>query len=163
LDHHEVTRPDGNLGEYGVVHYFNKSVGVVALDSSNRVLLVGQYRYTIDRYSWEIPAGGCPENESHLAAAHRELQEETGFTTSSMRLLLHAHMSNSVSDEEAFCYLADDLVPGTASPEGTEDLQMMWLHLDEVLLAIRSGEITDALTILAVQQAAMIHKANSPG
>src|SRR6266446_8671102 len=155
LNHDAVIRPDGNPGVYGVVHYYNKSVGIVAINSSNQVLLVGQYRYTIDRFSWEIPAGGCPENETPLATAHRELEEETGYTTPSMRLLLHAHMSNSISDEEGFCFLAGELNPGNASPEGTEDLRKTWLDFDEALHVIQSGEITDALTILALQQAAV--------
>jgi hypothetical protein len=78
--HDEVLRPDGRPGIYGVVHYHNRAVAVVALDTADRVLLVGQYRYTLDLYSWEVPEGGAAEGEDVLAAARRELREETGYT-----------------------------------------------------------------------------------
>src|SRR5262245_13632126 len=76
--HDEVVRPDGQPGIYGLVHFRNRAVGVVPLDSDDRVLLVGQYRYPLDVYSWEIPEGGAPEGEDLLACAQRELLEETG-------------------------------------------------------------------------------------
>lgn len=153
--HDDVIRPDGEPGIYGVVHYRNLAVGVVVIDRDDRVLLVGQYRYPLDRYSWEIPAGGSPEGEDPVATAHRELQEETGYTAASMRLLIRAHLSNSVSDEDAYCYLAEDITPGPASPEGTEDLSVAWVDLSTVLRRIAAGEITDSLTIMAIQQAAL--------
>ena len=80
LFHDEVRRPDGLPGIYGVVHYRNRAVGVVPLDEQDRVLLVGQYRYTLDLYSWEIPEGGGGMEEELLAAAQRELLEETGYS-----------------------------------------------------------------------------------
>src|SRR5262245_61579297 len=109
----QVLRPDGQPGIYGMVHFKNLAVGVVALDDQDRVLLVGQYRYTLDRYSWEIPEGGAPAGEEPLAAAQRELREETGCTASRWRELLRAHLSNSVSDELAILFLAQDLSAGT--------------------------------------------------
>ncbi len=105
--HDSVIRPDGLPGIYGVVHYRNRAVGIVAIDALDRVLLVGQYRYTLDQYSWEIPAGGTDENEQPADTALRELKEETGFTAKNIELLVRAHLSNSVSDEEAFCYLVE--------------------------------------------------------
>ncbi len=153
-----MTRPDGNPGIYGVVHYRSRSVGIVAIDARDRVLLVGQYRYTLGAYSWEIPAGGSACGEDTLDAAHRELKEETGYTADSMRLLIRAHLSNSISDEEGYCYLAGSLHEGKASPEGTEAIQLQWLDFKEALRAISSGEISDALTILGLQQA-MISRA----
>src|SRR6516164_709046 len=116
----QVIRPDGRPGIYGVVHYRNTAVGVVPLDEQDRVLLVGQYRYTLDVYSWEIPEGGAGENEQPLLGAQRELLEETGYSAECWQEILRAHLSNSVSDEEAICFLATDLHPGIAQPDGTE-------------------------------------------
>src|SRR5260370_12836018 len=91
----QVLRPDGRPGIYGVVHYRNKAVGVLALDAQQRVLLVGQYRYPLDRYSWEIPEGGAGRGETPLAAARRELGEETGYVARQWRELLRARLANS--------------------------------------------------------------------
>jgi 8-oxo-dGTP pyrophosphatase MutT (NUDIX family) len=114
--HDDVLRPDGQPGVYGVVHYRNRAVGVVALDDEDRVLLVGQYRYTLDIYSWELPEGGAAPGEEPLAAAKRELREETGCTAAHWQELLRAHLSNSVSDEEAIVFLARGLADGPARP-----------------------------------------------
>lgn len=155
LFHDEVTQPDGHPGIYGLVHFHNRAVGVVPLDERDRVLLVGQYRYPLDQYSWEIPEGGAPPGEAPLEAARRELEEETGYTASNWRLLLRAHLSNSVSDEEAVCYLARGLTPGTPRPEGTERLQLRWAPLAECLAMIDRGEITDALSQLGLLRVAL--------
>ncbi len=154
--HDEVLRPDGQPGIYGVVHYRNRAMGIVALDEQDRVLLVGQYRYALSLYSWEIPEGGAAEGEELLAAAQRELLEETGYTAARWELVLHAHLSNSISDEEAFCYLATDLCAGEASPEETEQLQVRWVPFREALAMIARAEITDALSILGLQRVAMM-------
>ena len=147
--HDEVVRPDGRTGIYGVVHFRHRAVGVVPLDEDRRaVLLVGQFRYTLDRYSWEIPEGGGDFDEDPEAAARRELAEETGYTGGTWRLLCEAELSNSVSDEYAYAYVATDLVAGTASPEPTEDLRTRWVPFDEALAMIERGEIRDALTIM---------------
>lgn len=153
--HDDVIRPDGQPGIYGVVHYRNLAVAVVVIDAEDRVLLVGQYRYPLDRYSWEIPSGGCPEGEEPVATAHRELQEETGYTASSMRLLIRSHLSNSIGDEDAYCYVAEGITPGPASPEGTEDLAVAWVDFSTVLQRIKAGEITESMTIMGIQQVAL--------
>ncbi len=154
--HDEVLRPDGRPGIYGTVHFRNRAVGVVPVDEQGRVLLVGQYRYPLNVYSWEIPEGGGALDQDPLDEARRELLEETGYSAGSWEVLLRAHLSNSVSDEEAVCYLARDLVPGPASPEGTERLQVRWAAFADCLAMIRRGEITDALSILGLQQAALL-------
>jgi 8-oxo-dGTP pyrophosphatase MutT (NUDIX family) len=156
LLHDEVLRPDGQPGIYGVVHFHNRAVGVVPLDDQNRVLLVGQYRYPLDLYSWEIPEGGAAEGEEPLAAARRELREETGHTARRWRELLRAHLSNSVTDEEAVCYLAQGLRPGTPRPEGTERLELRWVPLAKALRMAGRGEITDALSLLGLQRLALL-------
>jgi 8-oxo-dGTP pyrophosphatase MutT (NUDIX family) len=151
----QVIRPDGRAGIYGVVHFRNPAVGVVALDEQDRVLLVGQYRYTLDLYSWEIPEGAAAPGEEPLTAAQRELKEETGYTAGRWQQVLRAHLSNSVSDEEALCFLADDLQPGVAHPEGTERLQVRWVPFADALAMIAQGQITDAFSILGLQCVAL--------
>ena len=153
--HDEVSRPDGAPGIYGIVHFANLAVGVLALDDEDRVLLVGQHRYALDAYSWEIPEGGVPDGESPLEGARRELREETGIDAADWRELGRSHLSNSVSDEFAILFLATGLTDGIATPDGTEALEVSWLPFDEVLAMTLDGRITDALTVLAVQRLAL--------
>ena len=160
--HDDVVRPDGEPGIYGVVHYANLAVGVVALDRDDRVALVGQFRYTLDRYSWEIPEGGVPADEDPLDGARRELREETGLEAARWLELGRADLSNSISDETAFFFLATDLVDGVASPDGTEELELRWVPFDETLAMTFDGRITDALSVLAIQRVALARLAAAP-
>jgi 8-oxo-dGTP pyrophosphatase MutT (NUDIX family) len=144
-----VIRPDGEPGIYGVVHYKNTAVGVLPVEG-NHVYLVGQYRYPLERYSWEIPEGGCPKDEEPLRAAKRELREETGLEARNWRMLGEAHLSNSVADEYAVWFLATGLVPGEQQPEGTEILGVRRVPLREAVAMARDGRITDALSTLAL-------------
>jgi ADP-ribose pyrophosphatase len=153
--HDEVIRPDGEPGIYGVVHFANLAVGILALDEAGRVLLVGQHRYALDRYSWEIPEGGVPVGESPLDGARRELREETGIEAADWTETSRLHLSNSVSDEEAVLYVATTLTRGVATPDGTESLAVRWLPFDEVLAMTIEGRITDGLTTVAVQREAL--------
>ena len=156
LYHDEVVRPDGNPGIYGVVHFRHRAIGVVPLDvERDAVLLVGQYRYTLDHYSWEIPEGGGRFDEEPEAAARRELSEETGYSGGEWRELCRADLSNSVTDEVAVLFVASGLEAGPASPEGTEQLQLRWVAFDEAMAMIRRGEVTDAMTIIGLQAVAL--------
>ena len=143
---------------YGVVHFKNKAIGVLPIDGEGFTWLVGQYRYPLHQYSWEIPEGGCPEGEDPLDAAQRELKEETGFEARQWRLLGEAHLSNSVSDEAALFYLATDLVPGPPQPEGTEKLELRRFPFAEALRMAQTGEITDSLSLIAIMQYALMMK-----
>lgn len=147
----EVVRPDGRPGIYGVVHFKNVAVGVLAVEDG-LLYLVGQYRYPLERYSWEIPEGGCPEGEDPLREARRELEEETGLRARRWTKMGEAHLSNSVSDELAVWFLAEGLEQGECRPEGTEKLQVRRVSLSEALGMVNSGEITDAISVLAIQQ-----------
>jgi ADP-ribose pyrophosphatase len=148
--HDEVDRPDGSPGIYGVVHFRSAAVAVVAVDADGRLLLVGQHRYALDEYSWEVPEGGVGEAEDLLAGAQRELREETGFEAAEWRRICRVSVSNSVTDERGAIFLATGLRPGDASPDSTEDLALRWATLDEVLEEIARGEIHDLLTIAGV-------------
>jgi 8-oxo-dGTP pyrophosphatase MutT (NUDIX family) len=154
--HDEVSRPDGSPGIYGVVHFANLAAGVLAVDDEDRVLLVGQHRYTLDAYSWEVPEGGVPAGETAIEGARRELLEETGVTATDWRELARIHLSNSVSDELAVLYLATGLTQGLATPDPTEALEVRWLPFDEVLAMTLDGRITDAMTVVAVERLALL-------
>ena len=153
--HDDVTRPDGQPGIYGLVHFANLAVGVVVLDDDDRVLLVGQHRYTVDAMSWEIPEGGVPAVESALDGARRELREETGVTATDWRELGRLHLSNSVSDEAAVLFQARAAHHGEADPDGTEQLEVRWLPFEAVLTMTLDGRITDALSVCAIQRVAL--------
>ena len=144
-----VIRPDGETGIYGVVHFKNIAVGVLPIEEEH-IYLVGQYRYPLEQYSWEIPEGGCPIGEEPLRAAQRELREETGLEARNWRMLGEAYLSNSVTDEYAVWFLATGLVPGEQQPEGTEALNVRRLPLREVLAMALDGRITDALSLMAI-------------
>jgi 8-oxo-dGTP pyrophosphatase MutT (NUDIX family) len=153
--HDEVTRPDGQPGIYGVVHYANLAVGVVPIDEADRVVLVGQFRYTVNAYSWEIPEGGVPPDEDPLEGARRELREETGLEAAEWHELGRIHLSNSISDEAGVLYLATGLTSGTPSPEGTEELEVRRVPFDEALAMTRDGRITDILSVVGLQRVAL--------
>ncbi|MEO8229502.1 MAG: NUDIX hydrolase [Chloroflexota bacterium] len=157
--HDEVTRPDGEPGIYGVVHFRNRAVGVVAIDDEDRVVLVGQHRYTLDRYSWEIPEGGVPLDEDPLEGARRELREETGLVASVWREIGQMELSNSVTDEIGTVYLATRLTQGEAAPEASEDLRIRWVPFAEITAMIARGELPDALTQLALERVARLRAA----
>lgn len=163
LEEHQVLNPNGNPGIYGKVHFRNAAVGVVPYEQGH-IWLVGQYRYPLDQYSWEIPEGGAPEGESTLEAAQRELLEETGITAARYEPLLEMHLSNSVSDEWGIVYLATKLTQGQAQPEDTEDLQLRRVPLQTVAEEVEAGTITDSLTVAAVYKLLWLHARGSlPG
>lgn len=151
----DVVRPDGKPGIYGVVHFRNRAIGVLPVDHQGGIWLVGQYRYTLNRYSWEIPEGGGPFNESPEDAARRELREETGLSAGRLEFLLCAHLSNSVSDEVAFLFRASELTQGASDPEGTERLQVRLFSWDEAWAMLNAGTITDSLTVMALLHEAL--------
>lgn len=150
VHHDEIITPTGADGIYGKVAFKNKAIGIIPLDEHNNTWLVGQYRYTIDEYSWEIPMGGGPLGEEILTAAKRELKEETGIEAEEWESILRLHTSNSVTDEEAFVFVAKGLSFGETAFDSTEDLRIKKLPLQEVIKMINEGQITDAITIAGI-------------
>lgn len=145
---YDVTNPGGNPNIYGVVHFKNKAIGVVPIEN-DIIWLVGQTRFPLGQYSWELPEGGCPEGESPIDTAHRELREEAGLTASSMTPFLQMHLSNSVCDEWAEVFLAKGLSEVEADPEDTEDITVKKLPLEAFFDWVRTGKITDSITVAA--------------
>lgn len=145
-------RPDGAPGLYGIVRFRNRAIGIIPLFSDGRLMLVGQFRVPLDRWSWEIPEGGGPLDEMPLAAARRELMEETGLTATEWREILQTDISNSVTDETGVIFLATGLQEGHPDPEGSERLSLRCVHFRTALAMVDRGEIRDALTQLALMR-----------
>jgi ADP-ribose pyrophosphatase len=147
---HDILNPAGKPGIYGVVSFKNLAIGVLPLDENYNTWLVGQWRYPLEEYSWEIPEGGGPHGEEPLAAAKRELKEETGLIAKDYTELCRMHTSNSVSDELAVIYLAKNLELTEAEPEESEDLQVKKLPFEEAYQMVMRGQITDSLSMVAI-------------
>jgi 8-oxo-dGTP pyrophosphatase MutT (NUDIX family) len=156
VTHRNVLNPNGNPGIYGVVHFKHLAIAVVPIDDEGFTWLVGQYRYTLDAYSWEVPEGGGKLDDLPLAAAKRELLEETGITATTWLEIGEIHTSNSVTDERGIIFVAKDLNFGEAEPEDTEQLELRKVHLDEAVEMILRGEITDGLAQVALLKAKIL-------
>lgn len=156
VTHNEVINPAGNEGIYGVVHFKNYAVGILPLDKNLNTYLVGQYRFPLQSYSWEIPEGGCPESTDILATAERELKEEVGLTANKWTPLLTMHLSNCVTDEIAHIYIAQGLTEGIATPEETEELKIKKLPFEQVFQMVINGEITDSMSVAAILKAKIL-------
>jgi ADP-ribose pyrophosphatase len=150
LDEDQVINPGGGKSIYGKVHFKNYAIGIVPLDENLNTWLVGQWRYSLNEYSWEIPMGGGPLEEDILASAKRELKEETGLSANKWKEVLKIHTSNSVTDEIGFAFLAQDLTQGETAFEETEDLEIRKLPLKEALDMVMKDEITDSISMAAI-------------
>jgi 8-oxo-dGTP pyrophosphatase MutT (NUDIX family) len=150
ITEYDVINPGGGKGIYGKVHFKNIAIGIIALDDELNTYLVGQYRFVIDQYSWEIPEGGGPIGIDVLDSAKRELQEETGLVAEEWTKVINLHLSNSVSDEYGVIFLARKLKQGEASPEETEKLALRKIPFEEAYRMVEQGVITDSLAVTAI-------------
>ncbi len=148
-----VTRPDGKPGIYGVVEFQNYALGIVPVTDTGETILVGQWRYPLDLYSWEIPEGGGTLTRPPLESAQRELAEETGLTAGLWTDLGPFHLSNSVTNEAGRVFLAQNLTFGPSHPEGDEVLAVRRLPLREAYEMTMDGRITDAVSIIGLARA----------
>ncbi len=150
-----VTNPGGGENLYGHVRFKNVAVAILPIDEQGHTRLVGQSRYTLGTYSWELPMGGAPLEESPADAARRELEEETGLVAGELVELMRLHLSNSITDELGVVYVATDLSEGTKQHEETEDITVRALPVEEALQMAIDGEITDALSVAALLRYAL--------
>lgn len=149
LTEFQVKNPAGKPGIYGVVHFKSIAVGVVPYQDGF-IWLVGQYRYPLKRFSWEIPEGGGSFEVSPVETAQRELKEETGMTAANYQKIVEMHLSNSVSDELGVVYLATGLSQGEAEPEETEELYLRKVSIETAFEEVEKGIITDSLSVGAI-------------
>ncbi len=154
---YQVINPAGGKGIYGKVHFKNKGIGIVAFDKDENTWLVGQWRYTLDEWCWEIPEGGGALDTDPIESAKRELKEETGLVAERWTMIQRAYLSNSVSDEEGFLFLAEDLTQQESELEDTEaDLKVWKLPFKDALQMVLTGKITDSLSVMGILKVARL-------
>ncbi|HEX9509673.1 MAG TPA: NUDIX hydrolase [Puia sp.] len=150
LTEYQVINPGGGKGIYGKVHFKNLAIGVLPLDEKGNIWLVGQYRFTLNQYTWEIPEGGGEMGVPAVKSAQRELLEETGLVAKEWTPILEMHLSNSVTDEKATVFLARQLEQHEAMPEETEQLVVRKLPFEEAFQMVGKGQITDSMSVAAI-------------
>lgn len=150
LTEHQVINPKGGEGIYSVVSFKNIAIGIIPIDEEFNTWIVGQYRFPLNEYSWEIPEGGGKKNISILESAKRELLEECGIIANQWDLILKMHLSNSVSDEVGYVFVARDLSFTQSQPEETEQLEIQKIPFNTLYQKVMNGEITDSLSVAGV-------------
>ena len=147
---HQVLNPAGNEGIYGVVHFRTHAIAIVPLDENYNTWIVGQYRYPLDSYEWEIVEGGCPEGSSPLETAQRELHEEVGLKAEHYEMILEMQLSNSTTDEVSYSYVAKGISYIGEAPEEDEKITIRKLPFEEVYQMTMRGEIRDGLAVATI-------------
>lgn len=145
-----VIRPDGQPGTYSVVSAGRLATGILALWPDGSLTLVGQYRYPLKEYSWEIPEGGGDLTADPLEIARQELREETGIEANTWEYLGRVHTSNCFMDELCHLFLARDLTQGMPRPDPVEILQVRRVPFQEAITMANEGAITDAISIAGI-------------
>ena len=156
VEEHKVLNPAGNEGIYGKVHYKNIAIGIIPIDDQNNTWIVGQYRYPLNEYSWEIIEGGGKIGIDPLESAKRELLEEAGIMAEKWELLTKLHTSNSVADELGLIYIARKLSFTQSIPEETEQLQLKKLPVTDLIQLAMNNKITDSLSLIGIFKLALI-------
>jgi ADP-ribose pyrophosphatase len=156
VDEYQVLKPNGNPGIYGVVSFLNRAIAVLPLADNGDTWLIGQHRFPFDEYHWEIPMGGGPLDESAEDSALRELREETGLRAGTLTPVGRFCVSNCITNEEAFCYVATDLSEGETEFDDTEVLQIRRLPFQDAFEMAMDGRITDLVTVATIQRVRLL-------
>jgi 8-oxo-dGTP pyrophosphatase MutT (NUDIX family) len=156
IEEDQVINPKGGRGIYGRVSFKNKAIGIIPIDKDGNTWLVGQYRYTVGEYSWEIPMGGGPVGIDIEESAKRELREETGLLANRLENIMRIHTSNSVTNEEGFVFLAEELTQGETEHEDTEDLKIKKMSFKEAVQLVMNQTITDGISIAGILKVAFL-------
>ncbi|MEH6469804.1 MAG: NUDIX hydrolase [Halopseudomonas sp.] len=151
----QVMTPTGSHGLYGLVKFRNRAIAIIPVDDQGYTWLIGQYRYPLNQYSWEVPMGGYPVELAAIEGAHKELREETGLRAAKMTPLMQVHLSNSVTDEAGSAFVAQQLEQGETDFDDTEQLSIKRLPFDEALAMTLDGRITDLFSVAALQRLAL--------
>jgi ADP-ribose pyrophosphatase len=158
VEHHEVLNPSGGPGIYGTIHFKNHAIGIVPIDEQGNIILVGQYRFPLGAYSWEIPQGGGQASATIIESAQRELREECGVAADQWLEILGVDLSNSVTDEAGTVFLAWDLSVVPAQPEDTEELRVERVPFWQAIERAKRGEIRDSISLTALFRVALMAK-----
>lgn len=156
LFHQNVLNPSGNPGTYSIIHFNKLAIGILPLDEDYNTWIVGQFRYPMKTYTWEIPEGGGSRNEEPVDSAKRELLEECGIIANKWDLIQEMQLSNSATDEVALLYIARQLSFTDAQPEENEQLTVRKIPFSELYERVLKGELTDSLTVAAVLRAKLM-------
>jgi ADP-ribose pyrophosphatase len=150
VSHHEIINPAGKPGIYGTVQFKNLAIGIIPLDENYDTWIVGQWRFPLKQYSWEIIEGGGPLNIPPIESAKRELKEEAGIVAEKYTLLCNMHTSNSATNEYCHIFLAQNLKFEEAEPEESEDLIIKKIPFEKAYQMVLNGEITDSLSMVGI-------------
>lgn len=145
-----IIKPNGSEGIYGKVLFKQLAIAVIPYADNGDIGLVGQHRYTLDTYSWEIPSGGSSFSDTPEEGAQRELREETGLLAEHWEELARIHLSNSISDELGIVFLAQSLTERKTDFDDTEVLEIRRLPFTDALEMVRKQEITDSLSVVGI-------------
>lgn len=154
--HDQVTNPNGGDGIYGVVEFKNIAIGIIPIDEEGNTWLVGQHRYPLNEYTWEIPEGGGPLGIDPKESALRELEEEIGYSANSLELIQEMHLSNSATTEIAKIYLATQLFEKKQPTDPTEQLIVKKVKIEEAIQMVLKGEIVDSMSVAGLLKVKVI-------
>jgi len=153
LTRHDATAPTGLAADYVVMRPKNVATGVLPIHDDGTVTLVGQQRFALANYSWEMPEGGAPMGEDPFDGVRRELAEEAGLAAEHWRPALTMELSNSVTDEIAMTWLAWGLSPVPVAPDPTEVIAVVRVPFVDLLDEIGRGTVRDAMTVATAYKA----------